>query len=65
MIAFDLTKNRKGSPSELVRYHSSMIIPFIHCDVLTEMTNQYMTAFAKDPIIRAAIMQSADSEYRF
>lgn len=28
-----------------------------------EMTNQYMTAFAHDPIIRAAIMQSADSEF--
>lgn len=27
------------------------------------MTNQYMTAFAHDPIIRAAIMQSADSEF--
>jgi hypothetical protein len=30
---------------------------------LAEMTNQYMTAFAEDPIIRAAVMQSADSEY--
>ena len=29
----------------------------------SEMTNQYMTAFAHDPIIRAAIMQSADSEF--
>ncbi|KAI0759813.1 carboxylesterase [Irpex lacteus] len=26
-----------------------------------EMTNQYMTAFAEDPIIRAAVMQSADT----
>ncbi|KIJ27258.1 hypothetical protein M422DRAFT_55139 [Sphaerobolus stellatus SS14] len=26
-----------------------------------EMTNQYMSAFSKDPIIRAAVMQSADT----
>ncbi|KAI0701389.1 carboxylesterase [Cytidiella melzeri] len=26
-----------------------------------EMTNQYMTAFAQDPIIRAAVMQSGDT----
>ncbi|TCD67432.1 hypothetical protein EIP91_012404 [Steccherinum ochraceum] len=26
-----------------------------------EMTNQYMTAFAKDPLIRGAVMQSADT----
>lgn len=32
-------------------------------DCFSEMTNQYMTAFAHDPIIRAAIMQSADSEF--
>lgn len=28
----------------------------------SEMTNQYLTAFAEDPIIRGAVMQSADSE---
>ncbi len=27
------------------------------------MTNQYMTAFAQDPIIRGAVMQSADSKF--
>lgn len=29
------------------------------------MTNQYLTAFANDPIIRGAIMQSADSVFLF
>lgn len=29
------------------------------------MTNQYMTAYADDPIVRAAVMQSADSKPPF
>jgi hypothetical protein len=32
-----------------------------HADV-AEMTNFYLSAFPKDPIIRAAVMQSSDSE---
>lgn len=52
----------QGNPLAQVSVHSGM-----HVDVLlnmtpSEMTNQYMTAFAEDPIIRGAVMQSADSK---